>query len=395
MSTQTQPQKPDDGSTSVQSMIKKMLPQIKMALPRHMDADRMARVFLTAIRRVPDLMKCTQESLAGALITASQLGLEPDGMMGHGYLIPFRNKGVLECQFMPGYRGLMKVARQSGEISTLYARAVYRRDTFEYECGLDERIVHKPYDPSFDELAAQAAAEKWDTAKYEHEIAEMTDRGPLVRVYAVAKFKDGGYQFEVMSRLEVEMVRARSKAATSGPWVTDYDPMALKTCMKRLLKWCPGSIEKDRAVGLMDRVEAGMSQELAGDIIDTTLVETPSETEKPKGALDLIVAKETAALPPKEQRVRVEDKAPAAVEQLVPKLAKKAPAQQPPAQRPDPIDRTPAPEKRMHQVGGQEVDLDDTGPCAFHKGDGVICGHEGYRFDGNYYCGNHAPVTIK
>lgn len=283
-----------DERVLVRDLVTKMKPQIKMALPRHMDPDRMARVFLTAVMRAPLLLKCTQESLMAALMTASQLGLEPDGMMGHGYLIPFNNrkKGVYECQFMPGYRGLMKVARQSGEIVSLYARAVFRKDHFIYRCGIDEAIDHVPYEPDMTELTTRAGEEKWDRARFEQELSDAADRGVLRAVYAVAKFKDGGYQFEVMSRLDVDLIRARSKSADEGPWVTDYDAMALKSVMKRLCKWIPGSIEKDMAVGILDRAEAGLPQDL-GSVIDTTAVDVVAEEkpqEPPKGALDKIVA---------------------------------------------------------------------------------------------------------
>lgn len=379
-SSQALAKKPADARSLVRDLIEKMKPQIKLALPRHMDPDRMARVFLTAVQRVPRLLGCTQESLAASLITASQLGLEPDGMMGHGYLIPFKNnkKGVDECQFMPGYRGLMKVARQSGEISTLYARAVYRKDRFKYNCGLDEAIEHVPYEPDIDALTARASEEKWDRARYEAELAEACDRGVLRAVYAVAKFKDGGYQFEVMSRLDVDLIRARSKSADDGPWVTDYDAMALKSVMKRLCKWIPGSIEKDMAVGLMDRHEAGLPQDL-GEIIDTTAVADGPAPEQPKGALDRIVAEEKKAEPdmaakPKPMAADVIDKSKAAAE---------------PAQ------------KQLKTVVEQEdgkrrpvADVNDTGPCELQIDDetGEVCAKEGPKYDGvGYRCGKHTP----
>lgn len=349
MTTQTQaiaPMQKKDGRAVVRDLIEQMKPQIKMALPRHMDPNRMARVFLTAVQRTPLLLQCTRESLAGALITASQLGLEPDGIMGHGYLIPFKNKGVYECQFMPGYRGLMKVARQSGEISTLYARPVYRKDTFSYTCGLEETIEHVPYEPDLDVLNARAEQEKWNRERYETELTEAADRGVLRGVYAVAKFKDGGYQFEVMSRLDVELVRARSKSADSGPWITDYDAMALKTVMKRLCKWIPGSVEKDQAVGLADRAEAGLPQDL-GAIIDTTAVEMPAleQPEAPKGALDKLVeqAQKPVGSPPPVTKLetRTAESEGAAAAAPPPKKADEPPASTP--TKPDVIDAPKGP----------------------------------------------------
>lgn len=338
-----QPQQPvkDQRIVVVRDLVEKMKPQIRLALPRHMTPDRMARVFLTAVQRVPKLLRCTPESLAASLITASQLGLEPDGIMGHGYLIPYEHrqgpkKGQIECQFMPGYRGLMKVARQSGEISALYARVVHERDHFEYACGLDEKLEHIPFMPNAKEMQDEARREKWSDDDWDRAM----NPGPLVSAYAVSKFKDGGYQFEVMSRAQVDMIRARSKSANDGPWVTDYEAMALKTVMKRLCKWIPGSVEKDMAVGLADRVEAGLPPDLGG-IIDTTATEMESvPAEEPKGALEKLVERERAKEPTKPQ----------------------------------------------------VIDQDDSGPCDITDNDGVVCMHEGYKFAGmGYRCAKHAP----
>ena len=338
-----------DQRQTVRDLVEKMKPQIRLALPKHLDPNRMARVFLTAVQRSPQLLQCTPESLAGALVIASQLGLEPDGILGHGYLVAFRNNkkgGIYECQFMPGYRGLMKVARQSGEISALYARAVHRRDHFEREQGLDEKLIHRPFEPDLDDIDERAKKEKWN----QQQIAEAMTPGRLTHVYAVARFKDGGYQFEVMTRAEVELVRARSKSADDGPWVTDYEAMALKTVMKRLCKWIPGSVEKDLAVGLVDKAEAGESQDL-GAIIDTSVTEP--EPKDAKTTLDKITERHS----------------------------KKA-ASPPPVQGGETV--------------SEVVDPEDTGPCGwFDPNTGVVCQTEGPRVAGlGYRCGPHQAAVV-
>src|SRR5262245_29341353 len=105
---------------TVRDLLEKSRAQIALALPRHMSADRMLRVAMTSVQRNPLLLDCTPVSLVGAIIQSSQLGLEPDGELGEAYLIPYRNNkkgGQREVQFQTGYKGLLKLARNSGAIS--------------------------------------------------------------------------------------------------------------------------------------------------------------------------------------------------------------------------------------------------------------------------------------
>lgn len=244
--------------------------QMALALPKHMTADRLARIALTEIRKVPKLAQCNQTSFLGAIMQCAALGLEPGGALGHAYLLPFdkRQKNAqgrwetvdTEVQLIVGYRGMIDLARRSGQIQSLEARAVYAKDEFHVELGLDSTIVHKP---------------AWDEV----------DRGPLVFAYAVAKLKDGGVQFDVMSRAEIEKIRARSKAKDSGPWVTDFDEMAKKTVVRRLFKYLPVSIEIQRAVGLDEQAEVGVSQDNAL-LVDVEYQHVlPSEAEQEAAAI--------------------------------------------------------------------------------------------------------------
>jgi recombination protein RecT len=204
--------------------------EIKRALPRHMTPDRMARIALTELRRVPKLMECNPRSFFGAVIQASQLGLEPGSGLGHAYLVPYKN----ECQLIIGYRGMIDLARRSGNLVSITARVVHAKDDFSYSYGLDETLKHVPStDP---------------------------DPGQLVYVYGVARLKDGGVQFEVMSKGEVDKIRARSKSSSSGPWVTDYDAMARKTVIRRLWKYLPTSVEMQKVESLENDADEGISQ---------------------------------------------------------------------------------------------------------------------------------------
>lgn len=209
--------------------------QIKLALPSHMTPERLLRIALTEVRRHPTLAECSQASLLSAVFSCAQLGLEPGGALGHAYLVPYKR----EVQFILGYRGMIDLARRSGLIESLTAHAVFEGDRFECVYGLLENLVHEP---------------DWTNQN-------RTDPTKLRFVYAVARLTGGGVQFDVLSRAEIDAVRRRSKAGASGPWSTDYVPMALKTVVRRLFKWLPVSIEIARAVGLDEAGEAGIRQE--------------------------------------------------------------------------------------------------------------------------------------
>lgn len=208
----------------------KMKAQFQAALPKHMTAERMARIVTTEIRKTPALAKCDQASFLGSVIQCAQLGLEPGNSLGHAYLLPYGS----HVQLIIGYRGMIDLARRSGQIISLSARAVREHDEFDYQLGLHEDLIHKPF--------------------------EGEDAGEITHVYAVAKLQGGGVQFEVMSRAQVEAVRAQSKAGKSGPWVTHFEEMAKKTVIRRLFKYLPVSVEIQRAVVLDERAEAGANQ---------------------------------------------------------------------------------------------------------------------------------------
>ncbi|EJI5712649.1 recombination protein RecT [Salmonella enterica] len=207
-----------------------MKEQLAAALPRHMTAERMIRIATTEIRKVPALGDCDTMSFVSAIVQCSQLGLEPGGALGHAYLLPFGNKneksGKKNVQLIIGYRGMIDLARRSGQIASLSARVVREGDDFSFEFGLEEKLVHRP--------------------------GENED-APVTHVYAVARLKDGGTQFEVMTRKQIELVRAQSKAGNNGPWVTHWEEMAKKTAIRRLFKYLPVSIEIQRAVSMDEK----------------------------------------------------------------------------------------------------------------------------------------------
>jgi len=196
---------------------------IAQAAARHVSADRLARVVLNCVARTPALRNCTMLSIYRAAMMAAELGLDPGSALGECYLMPYKD----QCQLLVGFRGLITLARRSGEVETVQAWAVYEDDEFHVHLGTRPEIVHNP---RFD-----------------------GDRDPsrITHVYAVAKLRNTETpMFDVMTRAEVELVRKRSRAGASGPWETDWAEMARKTVVRRLAKYLPMSVEMAKAVAL-------------------------------------------------------------------------------------------------------------------------------------------------
>jgi recombination protein RecT len=204
------------GPPTLAQQIERMRPEIARALPKHMDADRMARIALTTLRKTPKLANCSPESFLGALMTCSQLGVEP-GATGEAYLVPFGR----ECTFVLGYKGMAKLFWQSPMAKSLDAQIVYENDHFDYAYGLHPRLEHKPV---------------------------LVNRGKAIAYYAVATTVSGGSAFVVLSPEDVEKHRMFSKQSGSGPWKDHYDAMAKKTCVRELFKLLPVSVELAQAV---------------------------------------------------------------------------------------------------------------------------------------------------
>jgi recombination protein RecT len=268
----TQALAPRQRIDNLRGLLDKMKPQLALALPAHMKADRMARIALTACLRIPKLLEADPTSFAGAMLTCAQIGLEPDGREAH--IIPFWNtkRRTFEVQVIPDYKGLAKLARQSGEIKSLDWREVRRGDNFSYRYGTGATLTHVPVD----EPAHIRNGDKWDEAR------------PVTHCYALAVLSSGETVFEVMRVEDIEWHRDRySRASGDGPWVTDFPAMGAKTCFRKLSKKLPASTDLRRAVELDERAEAGQPQDL-GDVFTASLEDSApgGSEEKPKGALD-------------------------------------------------------------------------------------------------------------
>lgn len=203
--------------TKMNHLMQQYKGQIEAALPKHVTPERLMRICLSEFRREPKFSQCDPMSFLGAVVTAASLGLEPGAALGQCYLVPYKQ----EVNFQIGYRGMVDIARRSGNIISLQARAVYKGDHFKVILGTEDKIEHEP--------------------KYES--------SELTHVYAVAKLVGGGVQFDVMSVPEIDSIRARySKAAQGKAWTDSYDEMAKKTVVRRLFKMLPASVELAKAL---------------------------------------------------------------------------------------------------------------------------------------------------
>lgn len=240
-----------------------MQPEIKKALPNTITPERFTRIVLSAISNNKQLQQCTPTSFLAGMMNAAQLGLEPNTPLGQAYLIPYKNKGTLEAQFQIGYKGLIDLAYRSGQVKTIYAEEVCENDEFEYELGLNPKLVHKP---------------------------AVKDRGDVIYYYAVFKLCNGGEGFSVMSMDDVKKHMNRfSKAAQAGfsPWQTNFDEMAKKTVIKKVLKYAPLSTDIMRKIAEDETIKSDLSADmsLVSDEVEyAEVIEADPETGEVKNA---------------------------------------------------------------------------------------------------------------
>ena len=232
--------------------------QLASALPKFLDTDHFVRSAITEFRLNPQLAECSVPSVLGYFMQAAACGLEPASMLGQCYAVPFRNgkTGQRECQFIVGYRGMLSIARRSGEISSVVAECVYEKDEFSIEYGMEPKLIHKPYIEG--------------------------DPGAFKGAYVVVRFKGEGVDpvIKYMPKAEIDKRRNRSKAGSSGPWVTDYDEMAKKTVFRSVFKWLPISIEQIQATttdGSVSRYKATAEGSNVDDLVEIEFMATDDD----------------------------------------------------------------------------------------------------------------------
>lgn len=224
---------------TLRDQVQKMEHQFALAAPKGVEARQIVRDVLTAISQNPDLLKCDPQSVLGGAMTMAQLGLRV-GVLGHGWLLPFwdRQSHGFKAQLVIGYQGLIALAHRSGQIKSLSARTVHENDHFYIEYGVNENLVHRP-----------AAG----------------DRGEVIGYYAVVKFLPDGHSFYYLTKPEAEVYRDRYAMAKKrdgsvvGPWKTEFDAMAKKTCIRQLSKMMPKGTDLAVALATDDTVRVDVN----------------------------------------------------------------------------------------------------------------------------------------
>lgn len=245
---------------SIGKIIERMQPELRRALPKGMDADRMARLALTVLRQSEmqaqaagkphmSLASCSPQSFAGALMTAAALGLEP-GVNGEAYLVPYKR----ECQLIIGYQGYAKLFWQNPLARHLDAQAVYANDEFDYEYGLTPSLRHKP---------------------------ARGERGEVIYYYAVATLSTGGSSFVVLTPGEVKKLRG-GKVGTSGNIDDPMRWMERKTVLRQLIKTLPRSTQLNAAMNADEELGTSLRARRAADaVIGVEQVDSENVEDQP------------------------------------------------------------------------------------------------------------------
>lgn len=246
--------------------------EIAKMMPAKLNPDRLLKVAQIAATTTPALLKCDVASLVGAIGQCAQMGLEPNTVLGHAYLVPFNTKRkdadgnerwVNSVQVIVGYKGLIDLARRSGQIESISARDVCANDKFELVYGINEKLEHTP---------------------------AMGDRGEVIGFYAIAKLKDGGHAIEWMSKHQIERVRDGSqgwqqaikyKKTDIHPWSAHFVEMGRKTVIRRLAKYLPLSVEFQQAAQLDELAAAGLDQRNDRTPIDGDFLPLPDADALP------------------------------------------------------------------------------------------------------------------
>lgn len=251
---------------SIQQWVKAYEGQIAKALPSVLTPERFSRMALTALTKTPKLASCDPKTFIGSMLTAAQLGLEPNTPLGQAYLIPYGK----ECQFQLGYKGLIDLAYRSGQIKCIMAEIVYENDEFSFEYGLNPDLKHKP---------------------------AISNRGEKKWVYALYKLNSGGFAFKVMSIDDIiEHGKKFSKTFSNGPWQTNFDEMAKKTVLKQLLKYAPLASEFVKGAVYDERtLEFDTTHPDDPDVVAVDDY-TVSDSEEDSGAANVSYDKETGEL---------------------------------------------------------------------------------------------------
>lgn len=264
---------PTNTAKEVYGLLERNRANIMRSMPAGFSFDRMCRTTMNAVYTNPAVAKCTSVSIAMAAAKAFAMGIEPNGVSGLGFFVPFwsAKKGLNEAQFMISWRGLCELARRSGEVLSIKAEVVCENDNFEYS--------------AIDGVTR-------------HDIDFRKARGNSYAYWARAVLKSGEVVCVCLGKEDVDKVRASSKSSESGPWVEWYDEMGKKTAVKRLCKWLPASVELDAAINNDDGAmgfDNGNVLDMDGLDFSVAEDEVKTESAPTENLKEKLIGKKTAS----------------------------------------------------------------------------------------------------
>lgn len=216
-------------------------------LPATVSPAKFISLIANEFRRNPVLFECSEQSLLGALMLCAETGLFP-GPHGHAYLVPFKNKGKQEVQYIQGYKGKAHLAYNSGKVLKIHAEVVYENDKFSYEYGTNEHLTHVPTDKK---------------------------RGNMKCAYAYAKLDNEEIKFIVLPKSDIMKVKnfAKAKNIWSGPW---EEAMWKKTAIHRLAKLLPLKDDDQKKLAQDETTKYVFPENFGKDI---KVMDQPDQTE--------------------------------------------------------------------------------------------------------------------
>lgn len=251
----------DDRIQDVRQALSGMHSRITELSSSSLDPARFVSVVVQAVQKTPALLQCDKMSLLASVLEAAQLGLTPAGITGEAYLVPRKQQAQLQV----GYKGLVKLALESGQVRSIVARPVYQGDAFSFHFGLErDTLQHVP--------------------------CEDGDPGEVRAAYAIARMADGDPQIEVTMRRDIERARAAGDSGSSFAWAGWYPEMAAKTAVRRLCRLLTLSPKMQRALALD-----------AGEDVGSMSLVPDAPASKPKGKVQAAAARLSKAPEPQPE----------------------------------------------------------------------------------------------
>lgn len=288
-------EKPKTKMEVLQASFNEWRPWLVKILPKHIEPERVVKIAMNAYLNNHDLGRCTPLSMVKATLQCAELGLDPSPLLGEAYFVPFKatvkykdgnvqkQREEQQVKLMPGYVGLAKLAKQTGDVADVYAVPVF------------ESEKTPEWNPEGTKLVAGFCVEEGTERRIHHMRNLSAARGELYAVYGVVKFKDGTCHFEVLSKADVEEHRKISQQAEGTAWKNHYVSMACKTAIRMAVKMVPKSPEKplSKAVAVDNHAEFGeaLRADFDSDVIDTTgETSEPAAAEQPATRTDQLAA---------------------------------------------------------------------------------------------------------